>query len=499
MNFIKNNIVPIALGVFAAVLLVITLVISNEPAKKAARLAEKADKYYVNQQYDKAASFYEKARNVKTSYAKAYVGETLSYMASGKTDEARAIYSFWLNTDNSEVYDSLLEEDDKSIWTDFFLLVPELFECEEKTKLLEIGYEKLGNSVDLRPALGDAYFEMSELMFQKKEYEESFSFADKCLEFTNNANDYKDTILNRLEKYARACVASDDYDTAEKYLKRYKYLDEMLYEALYEEVSSARNIYELKMDVLSKVYENLKDYYELGKENYKEYSNSRAFSFGMMEYNFDNLIALDGATDTDKLATSFSGEYYTYSPDGFSSDFNGVGCGLYTFGDAFTLADGELGIGYCFFFGEYKNGKRNGYGILFAKNDVGSYVAYEGEFSDDEPNGYGILYENSMFSYITQIPYTKVTLGDYLNGYENGEMLSKVYLDGVDSTYFEGSFNVERGIPKTLENDPIDYGIVDETPDGYVLIAILKSVTEGETYFMPIYAKDGAKLGAVGY
>ena len=77
-------------------------------------------------------------------------------------------------------------------------------------------------------------------------------------------------------------------------------------------------------------------------------------------------------------------------------------------------------------------------------------------------------------------------------------MTSIAVLNDHPDTYFKGSYKAENGAVAPVEGDLINYGIVDPVPEGYKLITVLASATEGYDYIIPIYIPVDSLMAAVG-
>lgn len=121
----------------------------------------------------------------------------------------------------------------------------------------------------------------------------------------------------------------------------------------------------------------------------------------------------------------------------FSDVFTGTGTTYYTRIKRFVeeVDDGTAMVVYgadYVYYGEFKDGKRQGKGILISasKNDeeVVSYYVYRGDWANDLPNGKGSVKIVNNFG--EENASITVIAGSFVDGYENGEMTKSVFEGG---------------------------------------------------------------------
>ena len=496
---IDNKWINIA-GMAAILFLVAAVIIYLMPSKRVSRLITKADELYASADFEKAEKTFEKALMIDALSPEAAKGFISSAMAE---DAGTAEGDFKKVLDGVETIKARngelkIDEEDVSAWVDVFLLSPEIFDAKEDADILTEGYELLEKPAELKPALANAFFEWGEDVMGS-DVDEAVSGFDKTLSFSGNAETYQNRIRGHVDEMLESLKSADKYDKAYEVLKHYEALFGDDYEYKRMGIAAAEELYDTKTELLSEVYDTILPYYEKVKGTpVKDLVKEDTPVFGFIAENWEKMLMLDGSENADKLAFSFTESQFNYAKEGFSDTFTGVGCGLYTYGDKFLFDDDSYGIAYYFYFGEYKDGKRNGYGISFIKVDVTSYLAFEGEWKDDMPNGFGVSYECDMYSYTSLAEYRRATYGEFKNGLENGAMTSIVLLNEHPDTYFKGSYMAENGVVPPVEGDLINYGIVDPVPEGYKLITVLASETAGYDYVIPIYIQTDALMGAVG-
>lgn len=487
-------------GMAAILFLVAAVIVYLMPSKRVARLITKADELYAEADYENAGKTYEKALMIDALSPEAAKGFVSSAMADGSEsagDDLKKVISGVeaIKARNGELK---IEEEKIPAWVDVFLLSPEIFTAKEDAEVLTEGYELLNEPAELEPALANAYYEWGETAMGT-DIDEAIAGFDKSLSFSDNAKSYEQQVKENVTDIIENLKNAGEFQKAHDVLKHYTKLFGADFDTVKAGIVAAEELYGIKTELLSEVYNAIDPYYESVKdEPIKNRVKEDTPLFGFIAENWEKMLMIDGSENADRLAFSFTADAFTYAKEGFSSNFTGVGCGLYTYGDRFSMDDGTEGIPYYFYFGEYKDGKRNGYGIAFVKVDVSSYIAYEGEWKDDEPNGFGVSFECDMYSYTSLAAYRRATYGEFEDGLENGDMTSIVLLNEHPDTYFKGSYKADKGFVAPVEGDLINYGIVDPVPEGYKLITVLASATAGYDYIIPIYIPVDSLMAAVG-
>lgn len=121
---------------------------------------------------------------------------------------------------------------------------------------------------------------------------------------------------------------------------------------------------------------------------------------------------VDGTTEAENLVSHMPTSSVVFDANGLVTDpdFTGNAAGVY------VAPDG----GYYFFYGEYKDGVREGKGTTFWNTGYnGEYEIFQGEYSNDAPNGFG---RDSWYS----PNYDFVKKGNYVNGVEDGHFTMDV-------------------------------------------------------------------------
>lgn len=496
LNLFKNAIFDLGL-MFITCGLVIVIVFST-PSKRFAEAISKADKYYTDMNYEKALKYYEKASDIYEDSVRGYLGYILSDMALGSEETAEKYTEFAgyvLNTGS-------VREGEEDSLIDFFLLSSEVLSdyIPTRVEIMDSAYEKFDEPADLKTSVADAHYEYG-MLLGTEDYEEATAQFDRALELSDNSGSYIEGMSNVIVECLEYLKTNDDYDEAFALLEKYATVLNLDYDTLHTGIENAESFYNIKCELLKNVYDAMSPYYDSYADSFSE-ETVEAFDnpvFRVLEYDWSQMLVLDGSAYADSLVSSFSQNEYVYAESGFTTDYTGLAAGLYPYGETYTKEDGTVCQGYYFYFGQYENGQRNGYGVMFAKTDSTSYIAFEGNFKNDKPNGFGVEYKSNMYAYTSLAEYRQVTYGNYTDGAMDGTMRSKAVLNEHPDTYFTGSYTADKGNVEALPGTPLDYNIVSDVKEGVKLICIMPSVDDGYDYFLPIYVDEGALLGVLGF
>ncbi len=477
---------------FAIVIALIVLsVILIIPSNRYRLNFNRAEKYYVNEKYERAAAKYAKAVDIMPDSIDAYIGEILSLMNFEKDEEV--YINIFLKSFEYE-----FDLENKQSYIDFYLLAPETVvkDKEALLNILEKAYERLDNTNSLNAALADAYFGAG-LNSEDKAFDKALKLFDKCLEFSNNATEYSQHISETATEYIDLLITKEDFESAFSFAEKYKELSGFEYESITEKITAAKALYDTKTEVLSAVCDILRPYVLENKENLtEEYFNALTTPVaGLLTFDLSAMLMLDGSERSDMLAHSLTSGFYSYE----DKENEGFFSALYPYGEVVKDEWENASVSYYFYYGEMKEEKRSGYGITFARTDTSSYTAFEGTWINDSPKGFGVSYQSNNYAHTSLAEYRQITFGNFSDGYEDGEMVSMAILNEHPDTYFTGTYTADMGAVKALEGSPEDYGILSPTKEGTSLVAILQSVTDGYDYFMPVYLNNGAVFSALYY
>ena len=477
-------------GAVIVVLLIVFLIVFNLPSNRFTRAINAADKLYYKENYEEARNKYIKAEKIDGSSYRAALVEVLSLTAESIEETYIAIF------DRLAGYGSVPDESKDSA-IDFFLLIPEIIEdTETRVDYAKQAYGLLPENSDLKTMLSDAYFAYGRSLSETNK-EKALEAFDEALNLSDNAESYIETVSGTVLSLIDSYISTDDFDKSYSLLDKYSESLSLNYDEVKAKIDTAENLYEIKNALLANAENYLKPFYD-------EYSTSCTLEtvqsmgtplFRASTYDFNGMLSLDGSSEAETLALSGTARSYIYTQSGFNSSFTGTAAGLYLIGEQYTNDDGSVGQGYYFYYGDYVNGVREGYGIIIIKLDNSSYEVFEGTFKNDKPEGFGILYESGLSAVTAQNTMQKLTYGNFTGGLEDGEMTVNAVLGEYPDTYFTTTYTAADGKVAPLEGELIDYNIVSEAPEGTSLSIIIPCVEDGDEFFIPIYLSEDSLLG----
>jgi len=539
-NMSKSTRIITALSVVLVTVFLIFIIVFSLPGNRADRALAKGDKLYAEGNYESASAQYTKAIELK-NLVKAFKGLVISDSAydntKAKSSLNRACESFLNGIASEDIPDAV----------DILLYAPSVFADDPGTlvSVLESGYESTGNCAELLPALSDAYIQLSESLIDK-DLEKASEYDLKAREITGAATGLESGLIEKITAEAYELVSVDKYDEAYGLVNKYRTIYEIDADAIVADTDAAKALYETKIELLGTVYDVMKSYYDSetqpfdsnifaievsgesdsetaestensdnteNKENNESSENegsndtdepeeadntdSTVSIPGMLSFDFSSMFEYDGSENAEILATSFTQNAYIYAPD-MKEGFTGLVCGLYPYGEPYDNADGTKGVRYYFYFGEYKDGLRNGYGFSFAESSDNSYVGFEGQWKDDRPNGFGAVYQYNGGS--EEVPeYKRVTYGNFDDGIQNGIMSVLISTGETQDILFAGTYEAVNGVGTEVDIQTDNYEILEEIPENQKLIGVIPSVSEGYDIYIKIMQKAKETLSALGF
>ena len=165
---------------------------------------------------------------------------------------------------------------------------------------------------------------------------------------------------------------------------------------------------------------------------------------------YNDMLFVDGSEEADALVQLMKdrGQDIFIFGDDYSGekDYTGQAMGLYIVPD-----------GYYFFYGDYVDGVRSGYGTCYWKNGEGTYEMYQGYWADDKPNGEGTITHRDENADTT----TLIT-GNFTDGLQDGNMSYDV-LDSI-GTINHGEYTATMGDAPEIK---VSYNPYEDYYDGY--------------------------------
>ncbi len=288
-----------------------------------------------------------------------------------------------------------------------------------------------------------------------KEDADAYNFDEEDIVYKDEGSDEFQELISQ----ARELVSSGDYDGAIEKCKEAGKMDDTL-EAVYLVYASAyakKNDYEMAVTILDKgitilnekagksvsddynkllkkyksVGERLEEYADLMNNLYK--SMDEVFAISSVKNAIDILTG-DDFSDASAISEV---TYYT-EENGFINSIS-AGKGLAVYKNGYV------------YYGEFKNGKREGNGVLMAasnEDDNIKYNLYKGEWSNDLPEGKGSIIYVENFS--TDDMAMSATAGTFKAGYEDGKMSRNKTVAGTKWGTME--YSVKQGVPVPLRD-----------------------------------------------
>lgn len=477
-------------------LTIILLVVAMLPGNVSKRAVNKGDNLFLKGDFEKAAIMYDKAVSKNRLNLAGYAG---SVLAKSNYDIENARDALLQAVDITK--DAAEDTKKTNELIEIYLLAPSLFTDDAKklNEVLQYGYDMLSEPGELRPALFDSYVALGDCSKKESPLVALEQYDKAALLEPDNA-ELNDKIGQTAGELIVKYIESDQYEAAYATLDKYGLVYGLDVDSLKNEINSAQELYEVKISLLSKVYEKMKFYYDLvGKDfNEEQISDESNVLCGMLSVGWADMLELDGSQEAEQLATSLSQSAYIYVPDA-NEPMTGLGCGLYTYGEPSEDAEGNLHVKYYFFFGEYENGVRNGYGFSFAESKEDSYRGFEGSWKNDAPEGFGVEYISNYQSKLAETQYQRITYGNYASGIENGTMTTRIRLTDASEEMFIGTYEVTDGDANEVPTTTDDYELLNEIPENQKVIAVIPSVNKGYDIHNVLYQLVGSRLAVLGY
>ena len=421
---------------------VILLIMLNTPARRYERNMLKADKLYSEGNYQEAIVKYEKAVKIKETSVNAYLGILNAKEASSAADLKD---SFIGALDTFRTFDDATKEENRNLITEYVLHENAIFadDTADRLNVLEDGYE-----------------------------------------LTDGAEDIKRILTEFVEETVEEDRYSGEFDEAMEVIERFSDKADIDSVNITKEIETEKEVYELKVSILTDAYNALKDYYALAAESKER---------DPLSYDFSAILSLDGSEKASSLVKTQNSNSYMYIPSENFNEGSGVGSGLYTFGEFYQTESGELLLPYYFYVGNFEDGLRNGYGIAFSKTGNDSFTMYEGIWKDDLPDGEGrrteLLFDEEGNKY------TRTIKGSWLKGLADGPMSVTVTDSIWPDTVFSGTVEAVEGEGKTVPTENEEYVVQNLRSDN--LIGVLQSDTEGYALMITLWQKEGTLVDAL--
>ncbi len=193
---------------------------------------------------------------------------------------------------------------------------------------------------------------------------------------------------------------------------------------------------------------------------------------------YKNMLYVDGSVEADALIQTMKDrgqDIFIYGDDyNGEKDYKGQAMGVYIVPE-----------GYYFYYGDYVDGKREGFGTVYWRNGEGTYEMFQGYWKDDAPNGEGMIINRDEYS-----DYTVMVSGNFTDGLQDGKMS----YDTLDSRGMSehGEYTATDGDAPEVSTSSDPY---DPYNDYYYYTTYLVLPSGTEVY----YDKDTEYLGVLGF
>ncbi len=474
------------------------------PANRVKRYTAAGNKQFAKENYEKAMDSFEHAIKLDEFHFTARNGKLLSMAAinkRGAEDEAYEALGAIARKKAS------LSEKETAECIELFLTATEMLKSYDKSgsgymARIDEAYDALSKAEELTPAVADACVKYADVLGTAGDDGAlKITLLERAYDLTNGSESVTERGRDAVTSYISSLVKIDKYTEAYQYLSNYYNKFKLDRDTIKAEISKAEELYSAKTELLSNVYKAMEPCYSMLKGNFSKEGREQidGMDFGLFSYDWLDMLMLDGSDYAQLVSVNCDENGACFAKDGFSADYTGTACALYPYGEKFINEEGKEVVSYYFFFGDFVNGKREGYGICFIKTGTSSYYCFEGTWTNDAPNGFGVYYRRNTYAYTSLAEYTEVTFGNYVDGYQDGKVIVRITANEQPGTIFEGSYNVTNGEPETVPVSTEFYEVLSEIPEGYSLIAVVPSITDGYSNYMTYRNPDGVKKGAIGY
>lgn len=492
-------------GAVIVILLAAIIFINTRPGNVAKRNIKYGDEAYNKGEFAEAAVYYEKAFSIDKSNEAVFYNLILSYMGY----DMESAYRRYEDVMYIAANDFLNKEDvDMAMLCNIYLLAKEItykddFEKDRLYHNLAFGAERLSHNYgisDLMPALYDWSMQLGDECLAEGSYSDATYYYYWAIKTGLVDSETLSKIREVADKKFDKLLVDENFDGAVGFVRGTATYFQMDTEELMARYLKAWEFYKTKESLLSKAYDSMKFYYDLVGKDFSEtnFDSVETVLSGMLSVGWTEMLELDGSEEAETVAKSLTKSAYVYAPD-YEADYTGLGCGLYTYGDPVTDEEGNVHVKYYFYFGNYKDGVRDGYGFSFAESKDGSYRGFEGNWENDAPEGFGAEYISNFISKNSTAEYQSVIYGNYKNGVENGTMTALIRLTDAAEEIFKGTYEATDGVAPAVPTVTKDYELLTEVPEDQVVIAVMPSISKGYDIYNVLYEKTDNKLAALGF
>lgn len=456
-------ILGVAVGVF--------IFVNNTPEKRFERNMEQGEKYLDEEEFEEALAAYQAAIEIDPKAMDAYLDAIDAYLELEDEEGLQSFYEEAIKAIETLDEDELEDYMDEVV--EIYTMVDEVYpdDTQEVISILDDGYDLTDKNEDVEHALTNAYADLADEYHNDGEHTKELETYDKLLKVDP---DNSKALTNRsgcLIECLDILMAEENYDEAESLIAKYSdVVTDVDFNYYLTRIQTIREQTEMRELVLTNTYEY------------------------MRSGDFEAMAELDGAEDTNAVVETFNGEPCIITADGVVTDYTGTAAGIYPFGEG----------GYYFYYGDYVDGQREGYGIYFISGD-NYYRVFDGNWENDKPNGMGAVLEyyrqgewDTYGGY-----YIKTMSGNFKDGLFNGIVNATIEDNYNTGLVYTCSFMVQDGLVSDIweqypqyHDDYYELTALHE--EGNIIYAIYENPTVDYLWWSYFSSAD-SKLGLSGF
>ena len=426
------------------------------PEKRLERKLDDANSALEDGDYEEAHELYTAALEIDDESLEAMLGDITALINLGDSQLLTDSYCTYMEKISECGYAE--KEDYREDVLSMYYFAGDVYASGDP-KLLSIyeeGYTLFPAELTLRDLIVEQYLVLADEAYQLDDFEAGIEAYDSALSYDSSNADATDGKKKLVQEELDDYMNAENYTAAEELIERFRdEVDGIDYDSYLARIETERYIIAMKHDVMAEA------------EHY--------LSMG----DYESMLALDGSESANFVSDNIFG-HYIYLTEGDQETFTGTASAMYNFGNG----------AYYFYYGDFENGLRKGYGVMFMKtSNDGTYTLYEGSWDNDLPNGYGSY--STVHDKEDDLYLTRVSSGNFTNGLADGTFESYLDVDdGETVTTFTGSFTATAGVAPDV-SDTTDYTF--NTPSGYIMYIVYENTDLKNAW--GYWYKDGSYLG----
>lgn len=448
------NVVVIASALVGAYFVFLT------PEKRLERSLDKAENAFADKDYDQAYDEYKKALDIDGDSIIARIGLIKVYAEQGRKTELKNAF------DEAVIFIRGLDEisfaENKDKLTEIYLYAGIVYNknSDKRIEIYEEAYKRLSDNEIIIEKLASDYMEKAKYYVAVGDLDNEVLYYSKVLEISPDHETAEEKRRTRITKRLEELISAECFDEADLLIAKFKPVDSSIdFDAYSSEVLEKRTIHDAKYELMAAVYE------------------------AMSAKDYNAMMELDGTSNSNFVSLHME-DSLIYTPEtGVVTDYSGVGAAIFKFKDT----------AYYFYYGDLKDGKCSGNGVMFILTDAGhkSYYLYEGEWKDNKPEGKGTVKAVHEYDEATDSYLTREESGGFSAGLLNGKINCTVTIN--DKENYTGTFQCKNGKPKDISKKFKDYPF--SVPEGKVLYAVLLN-SDGSTAY-GLWINKSGQLGVL--